>query len=48
MIVRRVCSWCRTCYALVIWPDAPQHDTHGGCGPCVAKWKATYLTKKAT
>ena len=41
MIVRRVCSWCRTCYALVIWPEAARRlpDTHGVCTACAADWR---------
>ena len=43
MIVRRVCAWCRTCYALVIWPmGSVRHDTHGACVPCAQAWRAEF------
>lgn len=44
MIVRRVCCFCKTTIGLIV-SDTMTRDTHGGCIPCVAQWKATYLPK---
>ena len=45
MIVRRVCSWCRTTMGLLIDPTMHK-DTHGGCMQCLAKWRAQYMPHK--